>query len=101
MNSLRSPPTSRRASGFGAQAMQLAGVFDLDGMDELLNKERGVAEQHKLSYYCQITVSDADSGREHARIMVLLSEVHKPRRSHALRPRHAPCAFRGVGASGA
>ena len=53
-----------------AQAMQLAGVFDLDGMDEMMAKEMGVgATEKQMSYYLQIAVSDPDNGREYARIV--------------------------------
>ena len=52
-----------------AQAMQMAGVFEMDGMEELLAKELGQTKERELSYYCQITISDATSGREHARML--------------------------------
>ena len=49
------------------QAMQLAGLFDLDGMDEMMAAEMGVngAESKKMAYYCQITVTDqAEKGKD-------------------------------------
>ena len=56
------------------QAMTLAGVFDLDGMDELLSAESAAASnlQKEMVYYLQITVcgdEDGNADKEYVRVL--------------------------------
>ena len=62
-----------------SQAMQLAGVFDLEGMDELMAAETGANEalmrEREMSYYLQVAVSEGQGyGEKDKEILRIVAE---------------------------